>query len=787
MQTSDLGELVFAPWLRGSSYDTSAQQFLVVPGQRTPRWLLPERHPKIDSVLANWTPYRLSSRMKWAAIRSAHRAGCLSALPGVASVNISGVEDIDWRPVGWSGTVAPVPVVYIGTPGAGRKAVIHLVNPVSGICEAIVKVPLAKEAQMAILREAEVLQVLADEGCTCAPQLLHVDWERGVTTQTAANGKAGGRKFTNGYWAALRSLMLTGESTSVVGHAAEWQEQLLWTVGCQADLGAMTAAMSELCDAGPVPACWGHGDFAPWNIRQMADDDVVLLDWEDAQRGALPLQDALHFFHMQDFLFGARPAVHSTHMERFAQGIGLSPAQCRKLEIAYLVHSYLQRRARREVKHSEYLLETLGLILPAKRRLLAWPGEPAPKTAPGPGEVAALPHSSSIRKELFSAVIAQLNSAKVAYCVLSGHGNHAANRSSDVDFMFHLRDADRIAPLLARAAKSAGGRLIQAIQHETTGCYFVIAKEDGNEVGYFDPDCATDYRRLGRLWLGAEEVLERSRRCKDIDVPEVPDQFTYYLMKKVLKQSLAGFQLRRLRHLYQRAPVLCRAGILQFWPLDTVHAVERALVEDDLRWFQLQMPRLLAELKASEPRERLGSRLVQGFHDAVRTVQRMLHPTGMSVLVCGGGKTRRAAIAEGLARQLAPAFRRTATVHVPSTGVGLAKKMGLASAVFAARRRSTFVLATIGDDRSIARTLSSCIARLLLQPDLIFVLADHEEQGFAGDVDGSVQHISRAILRWLAARMEQRFALPREVPAEAPAWRRVESRPEPLGLHLVVK
>ena len=786
MQTSDLAELVFAPWLQGRGDDASTRQFLAVPGKGTPRWLLPDRHANIDSVLANWTPYRLDSRMKWAAIRGAHRAGCLSALPGVASVNVAGVADIDWCSLGWSsGGVVPVPVVYIGTPGASRKAVIHLVNPDSGICDAIVKVPLTAAARTAILREADVLQILADEGCNCSPRLLHVDRDRGVTTQAALNGRAGGRKFTDGSWALLGSLMLTGESTAIAGHAAEWQEQLLQAVGCEADIGAMTAAMAELCDAGQVPACWRHGDFAPWNIRQMAEGRVVLLDWEDAQRSGLPLQDAFHFLHMQDYLFGARPAAHSPHVERWAKGLGLSSAQCRKLEIAYLTYSCLQRLAERQDKHYQYLLKTLLVLLPARRRLLAWPALGL-KPAPEPGKTVPLVHRSGIRKNLFSAVIAQLNSAEVPYCVLGRHESQAASHASDIDFMFHPRDAGRIAPLLAQAAKSAGAYLIQSIQHETTGCYFVMAKQDEGEVGYLDPDCACDYRRQGRLWLSAENLLARSRRSRDIEVPAVSDDFTYYLIKKVLKQSLAGFQLRRLRHLYQRAPVPCRAEILRFWSLETVHGVERALVEDDLRWFQLQMPRLLAELRASRPAESLGQRLVQRFRDAVRTARRALYPTGMSVLICGGGTARRTEIAEGLVRQLAPAFRWTATVHLPSRGLGLANRFQLATAVFQARRRSTFVIATVGDDRTIARTLSSRLAHLLLQPDLMFVLADEVTQSFEGDVERSVQRTTRTILRWLAERQEKRLSLHRATSSELPVTG-AGNRAEPVGLHLVVR
>ena len=234
--------------------------------------------------------------------------------------------------------------------------------------------------------------------------------------------------------------------------------------------------------------------------------------------------------------------------------------------------------------------------------------------------------------------------------------------------MFHPRDMGRLAPLLAQAAQRAGGRLIQAMPHETTACYFVIAKDGGSEIGYFDPDCATDYRGRGRLWLSAAAILARHRRCKDFHVPAAPDEFAYYLIKKVLKQSLDDFQLRRLRHLYQRAPVTCCAEALRFWSLATVRRLERALVASDLAWFESHMPGLLAELHASEPVESLGKRVVQKIQSAARVVGRILRPTGMSVLVCGGANEQRFAIATGLVQQLAPAFRRTATVHLDPTG-----------------------------------------------------------------------------------------------------------------------
>ena len=649
---------------------TVVQEFLAVPGEGTPRWLLPAWQHNIDPALACWSPYRWNSRVKWTAIRAAHRAGLLAVLPNVTTVRLSGIGSIDWRFLGWSGGSSPVPLVYVGTPGINRKAVIHLVSPESGACEAVVKAPLTQSAHGAILREADVLTILADENYTCAPRLLYADEERGIATQTALNGRPGGRKLTAEYWALLRSLMLDGERTTIAGHTAEWQAQRSPVAECEA--GVMTTAWRELCDLDPLPACWVHGDFAPWNIRHLPDGTVVLLDWEAAQRSGLPLQDAFHFLHIQDYLFGARPAFHSAEVEPFARSISLSPEQVRKLEIAYLVNSYLQRQAAGEVEHAEYLLKTLGIALQERGRVRQPVIDFATRRPAQSSQFVPFSPPSRVRSDLFAAVIAQLNSAEIPYCVLSGHEKHAEDRSSDVDFMFHPRDMHRIAPLMAQATREAGGRLIQAMPHETSACHFVIAKDDGSEIGYFDPDCTTDYRKHGRLWLSAEKVLARRRRCRNLYVPAVPDEFTYYLIKKVLKQSIADFQLRRLRHLYQRDPANCRAEIEKLWSVSTVRAVEKALMANELGWLQSHLPALLTELQSSAPVESLGKRVAQKVQDGIRILRRAVHPTGMSVLVCNGKQEQRSAIAHALAQQLSPAFRRAATVeHDPESAAAL--------------------------------------------------------------------------------------------------------------------
>jgi len=359
----DLAEQISEALLDTSEDTTVGEPFLALPGSGEPRWLLPQRHRRIDSTLAAWSPFRLRSQIKWGAVRAANQTGVLSALPNVAPVTIAGLDSFDWRAVGWKGTQNPIVAVHIGTPGMTRKAVLLLVDSTTGTCCTVVKVPLTEAAKRAILREAEVVLTLEREGHGCAPRLIYADYDRGIATQTALLGTTGRRNFAPAYESLLRSFTQKGESTSIVEHASDWQEQLLCPPCPEVDVSLLADALSELCDTSALPCCWVHGDFAPWNLKHMPDGTVALLDWENAYRGGLPLQDAFHFLHIQDYLFHRQPGAHSLEMAPVASRLGITLQQCHKLEVAFLVHFYLGRMAANESKHGKFLARTLRVVL----------------------------------------------------------------------------------------------------------------------------------------------------------------------------------------------------------------------------------------------------------------------------------------------------------------------------------------------------------------------------------------------------------------------------------------
>jgi len=352
-ETTSVATQVFRQLGRPNDRDETAR-YVAVTGNGVARWLLPAGRSKLASLLASWRPYRLRSRVAWNAVRAACTIGALAQIPGMSELEVECPRAADWTALGWSGSEAPAPVVYLGTLGPQRKAVVHLVEQATGKCQAVVKVPLTDQAKIAVVREAEVLGALEAEDFESAPRLLYLDRAKGITTQTFIEGRSGTRGMGPEVWRLLRLLMSPIETTSLKTHAGRWQQDL----GDGAEDSCVTRTIDELQDDSPLPACWEHGDFVPWNIKR-SFDECSLIDWEDARRNSLPLQDAFHFLHMQDFLFGAQPTLHAKNVCARAHAMGLTPVQCRKLEAAYLVDAFAKCVRQENPKRRPFLLATL--------------------------------------------------------------------------------------------------------------------------------------------------------------------------------------------------------------------------------------------------------------------------------------------------------------------------------------------------------------------------------------------------------------------------------------------
>jgi hypothetical protein len=277
--------------------------------------------------------------------------------------------------------------------------------------------------------------------------------------------------------------------------------------------------------------------------------------------------------------------------------------------------------------------------------------------------------------------------------------------------------------------------------------------------------------------MSSAEVIAGRLRYRNFYVPSVADQFIYYLLKKVLKQSINSTQLNRLQHLYADHPSECQRRVTRFWPKNTALAIQHALVEQDLTWLENRLPNLLVELNRSAPVERRFDRHAAKLRDLGRRLRRALYPTGMSVLVTGDESSLRSNIVDGLLQTLSPAFRWTARAKLPN---GFMSSVSFAAKVFCARRRSTLSVTTDDSEQSTLglRRIRSRSIRLLFRPDLVLALetptldtaptrqaTNHSPMCLRtctihldanSNPDEIVSAGTRAVIDWLTSRLERR-------------------------------
>lgn len=273
----------------------------------------------------------------------------------------------------------------------------------------------------------------------------------------------------------------------------------------------------------------------------------------------------------------------------------------------------------------------------------------------------------SLRRRLWAAFVATLNDSKLPYCLLGAPDDCGQFTDSDVDFAVRPCDYRHLPQLLASVAARSGAQLVQSIEHETTATYFAIATQQDEHVGFLHPDCTTDYRRQGRLWISSGELLRDGWRGPCGYFRPVPDiDFKYYLTKQVLKQTVSDSQWRKLVALFQAAgdPREAFSG----WHLCDARQIEQALVDNDRAGFARLVPHLHSQLIDGPVRESAFARTSSLVDDAVRIAGRIANPTGLFVQVRDGRTEQRSKLARELAKTLAPAFRRTLVVARTNPG-----------------------------------------------------------------------------------------------------------------------
>lgn len=245
----------------------------------------------------------------------------------------------------------------------------------------------------------------------------------------------------------------------------------------------------------------------------------------------------------------------------------------------------------------------------------------------------------------------------VRLCVLHGSEDFPDRVDTDLDVV--CPEPERIPRLLA----ANGPMLIQAIEHERNAFYYVLYGSCDEGAAFVALDVSADYRRNGRVFFTAAELLASCRDAGDIDRPAADVEFTCYLIKRVLKGDLHSDHVEKLSRRYMVDPAACRRQLARFFSEDHVGRIADAAASGDWTFVRGGVRALRRDLLRRSMRRDPWGVLRYWAADVARMVRRIRRPTGLLVVLDGPEPRRIAEIIDRVADHLAPGFRRTVTHH----------------------------------------------------------------------------------------------------------------------------
>lgn len=273
--------------------------------------------------------------------------------------------------------------------------------------------------------------------------------------------------------------------------------------------------------------------------------------------------------------------------------------------------------------------------------------------------------------DMFWQLVKSFDAANMPYCILAGYDHYPQQIASDIDFMIPETWNARLPTVIAGVAAATGAQLVQALPHETSATYYVLARLRGATLTYLHPDSSSDYRRDGRLWLRADTMLaNRRRHAHGFWIPSAADAFAYYLIKKIDKGQLNASQAAELTARYAEDPETCTQRLYELLPpteAGLIHnAVVRASAFDTPVWKQVQrhLPELRQAMHQRAAVPPWPERMRQHLRDLQRVLRRCLQPTGLRIVFLGPDGSGKSSVITQVSAQMSQAFRRVEYRHL---------------------------------------------------------------------------------------------------------------------------
>jgi len=250
-----------------------------------------------------------------------------------------------------------------------------------------------------------------------------------------------------------------------------------------------------------------------------------------------------------------------------------------------------------------------------------------------------------------------LKKYQIDYCIINGYEDiiKQKNTQSDIDILLRQKDFINIEQIIRKFSNIAHLKMVQVLHHDLWAKNIFLYNPLNSK--YLNLDLYGELSRSDIVLFKEKEIFYSLQEYKNIPILSFEKEFCYYLIKKLDKNDLSLENFLHLKKLYEVDKLLIDEYLKKFFS-SNYQIVSNIFQENNFHKIEQYREKLIRNFYSTKT-----FNIKRIFFNFIRTIKRVLHPTGISIAFLGPDGSGKSTIINAILEENMP-FRRKDYFHL---------------------------------------------------------------------------------------------------------------------------